>query len=667
MLAFLCLLPSAGGTFAAVGSLDGYIFDAAGAPLAGVEVLLGRTSGRVLATRTDAWGEYRFEDLVAGSYLLLATKVGYRATIVRVNTLAASTLDLTLRLLGDPAGADGPVPPRPADESWALRLPVRDILREIGQESILTLAPRGEVSETVADTDPGANLTRSSRFNAEIQQWFSMALGGAQVADNSDDDGRSTEILLGGDNGRGVSWSVAGGSIRSSASFQDADLARVDDETHEVEVSVNVSADVDNKVDITAWFGQSDHLYDLAGMEEGDGVGRRSRTWGYAAHWNSRFRGTNLDLRVGYGSANLGSLRSAEMGAVQALQDEHWRANGSVSFSPGPGHEMRVGMSASVRDFGSEEIRLTFDPMLAGPGGPVGTGRRGWSVNVFGRETYAITEPLALVVGIDYHHIGFDRPVSYLLPQAGVTYRPADQQTLRAQVMFKLEDRPDALPGEEEIDRAPGVGRRVGYLLAWESALGASMSISLTAAIRPYAQERLVEDEYLAFDLQVHRALFVSDGNASSRELSLRLEKRFSRVHTSVGGRVGQVEGNLISYLPSEIPTQALSEDTVRFVSTSVHTAILPSGTRFSLDYQQIENQGMQLSQGVLGPMTYRALEALVQQALFSHSAGGEWRLLVGYREVVNTSEEVASAEELARLGVPDRIRRVSAGVSIRF
>ena len=83
------------------------------------------------------------------------------------------------------------------------------------------------------------------------------------------------------------------------------------------------------------------------------------------------------------------------------------------------------------------------------------------------------------------------------------------------------------------------------------------------------------------------------------------------------------MEGTFFSYLPNEIPTQELARNLVRFLSTTLETVIIPSGTQIRLDYRLIQNEQVQVNDAGLGPMTYSSLDMLVQQELFqSRSAG---------------------------------------------
>lgn len=649
--------------------VQGEILDLAGQPLAGVRVLLGRAGGDVFGVDTATDGSFSFPPLDPGRYLLVASKAGYQTSLRHIDAIAGGGLDLTLRLLGDtlPPGA-GPPPP-PPDAAWMLRLPARDVLREMQPVEMVASGPSA-VAGAPEGVAPVAPIPGPAGVGGAVEQWFSLALGGPTGEAAPLEDGRSTGVRLEGRHGDAVSWSVLGHTGRESAAFEGQPLTTLQDQSHQVQVSVNVAADRHNEFDVSAYFDQNDRNFDVAEEEDAASLAQRSRAWGYAAQWSGQVRGSDLDVQVGYGAANLEPAHGAAPGdsSVVPLEDQRWQALGAIAFSPGERHRLRLGMRAGVYQFDSADLRLTLGPGWS-EAGPVGLGQRGWSVNLFGRESYEISAPVALDFGFDFHHLGFDEPVSFLLPQAGVTYRPGEGQSLRALVMMKLDDRHGSVAEAGGSVSAAGDApvRQVGYLLSWNGEFGGRLSLSVSGTVRPYAQERFVDDLDMAFDPIAGRSLFVSDGDASSREVALRLEKRFTAVEHSTGVRVGTIEGSLISYLPNDIPSQVMGYNEVRFVAGNLQTRFLRSGTRVRLDYQRVDNGNLHLGEGESAPLTYSELDVVVEQKIFSPPGRGDWRLLIGYEEILNTSSSEGASLELARLGVADQLRRVNGGVSINF
>lgn len=120
---------SAGGPGHAVA---GVTVDPSGAALAGVEIRvarLGHGAGSLPLVRvqSDELGRFALTSLAPGAYRVVAVKGGYAVLIGQIDTVFQSTLELVLR----PAANAAPGT-KPADNSWTLRLPRRDVLEEHG-------------------------------------------------------------------------------------------------------------------------------------------------------------------------------------------------------------------------------------------------------------------------------------------------------------------------------------------------------------------------------------------------------------------------------------------------------------------------------------------------------------------------------------------------------
>ena len=648
--------------------VQGAILDLAGSPVGGVRVLLGRSGSEVVAAVTEGDGRFVFPPVDPGRYLLIASKLGYQTTLRRIDTAAAPAVDLTLRLLGEalPPGSERPVP---ADAAWMLRLPARDILRSL-EPSIAGADPSlPEPAPAPGSVARGSStaVRPRSQVDGEIQQWFSLALGRQPGETAPIEDGRSTEVYVAGRYGEALTWSIAGQTGREAAAFEEGPLTGVADETHQVLMNVNLAADPHNRVDLVAYFDQNDHQFNSsAALPESEPSARRNRAWGYNAGWKGQVGESSLDVHLEYGAAD---LTGANPSGWEPVQDQRWGASGAIAFSPAARHRLRVGMRADVYQFESDELRLPLGPEWSAVS-PVALGERGWSVNVFGRESYELLAPLDLDFGFDLHHVGFEQPVSFLLPQAGVTYRPASGQTVRALVMVKLDDQQAdglAAGGGLTPDEPGGAAQRMGYLLSWSGQFDGRVSLEISGAIRPYAQERLVDEADLGSPVGGRHSLFISDGSASSRELSARVQKDVGRVRHSTGISAGRIEGSLLAYAPSSTSPQALGTSAVEFLGAYLSTQVLPTGTQVRLEYQRVESNHLTGLAGSAVEVTYSGVDVVVQQRIFAKPGHGDWRLLVGYEAILNSSADDAGAVELARVGVAGDLRRVNGGVSISF
>ncbi|MBP7147701.1 MAG: carboxypeptidase regulatory-like domain-containing protein [Acidobacteria bacterium] len=112
-------------------ALTGVTLGPGGRVLSGVEIRVSSLvpGGSFLPqrVRSDARGHFSVGNLPPGEYRVIALKGGYAVLIGQINTLVQDTLELILRPAGDP----GPPGTRPADGSWTLRLPRRDVLEDL--------------------------------------------------------------------------------------------------------------------------------------------------------------------------------------------------------------------------------------------------------------------------------------------------------------------------------------------------------------------------------------------------------------------------------------------------------------------------------------------------------------------------------------------------------
>ena len=641
--------------------LRGRIVDGAGSPVEGVQVFLGRTGEEIVSVLSDRDGRFLFEGIRPGGYTLLAIKDGYQAAFSRVNTVVQHSLDLTLNLLGETVDGTRDQEPRRTDAGWMLRLPRRDLLREVERDAVPVASRESEGAEELPAARTGARPVQGRPgFQAEIRQWYSMAWRG-ELADDTPDDGTVTQVALSGQRGDSLVWAVAGELQRSSLELEDNALSSHDASSQQLQFNVDLAPNPRNQVGISAYFDQSDLSYALADF--GGAEGRDTQMWGYDAAWSTRLGAeSDLDLQVGYGAARAdgAGMNAGEDGGL-GLSDQRWRARGAVTFTPAAGHRLQLGMRAHVFDFDSEDVRLTLGPQLA-MDGLMGTGRQGWTVSLYGRDTFDVASRLALDVGFDYHHIGFEEVAFLLVPQAGVTYRPTPGQTVRALVTVNVRER---LGGPEPEAETFEPRSRVGYLVSWERESARNLSLAVAAAIRPFTQEMAAAGP--VFAPTRGGIVFASDGNASSRELSFRVEKRMRVVHSATGMRVGDMEGRLLSYVPGDIPSQSLGYNLARFVSTTVDTVIVPTGTNIGLTFHWVDNDNLRLGPDVAGPVTFQSLDMMVQQQLQMVPGRAQWKVLLAYREILNQAESVGESDELTRIGVADQLRRVSGGVSVSF
>jgi iron complex outermembrane receptor protein len=153
-----------------VGSIAGKVVSAGGAPAEGVEVLLVDLRRR---TSTDAAGEFSFEDVPPGPYLIQAESARFGRSVLRVNVEpeAQATADLTLdvHVHHESVIVSAQADPRSADE---LARPVAELS---GDE--LRLRMQSTLGETLSQL-PGVS---SSYFGPGASRPIIRGLGGDRI------------------------------------------------------------------------------------------------------------------------------------------------------------------------------------------------------------------------------------------------------------------------------------------------------------------------------------------------------------------------------------------------------------------------------------------------------------------------------------------------------
>ncbi len=126
-------------------AFGGVTLDASGSALSGVEIrVLPLTRGAgalpVMRALSDAEGRFALGALAPGAYRLVAVKGGYAVLVGQIDTVVQKTVELVLR----PAAGAAPGA-NPADGSWTLRLPNRDVLEDAGFDAARANALDGPV------------------------------------------------------------------------------------------------------------------------------------------------------------------------------------------------------------------------------------------------------------------------------------------------------------------------------------------------------------------------------------------------------------------------------------------------------------------------------------------------------------------------------------------
>ncbi|HEX8247618.1 MAG TPA: TonB-dependent receptor [Pyrinomonadaceae bacterium] len=158
-LSFIFFLFSADASAQTTGSVSGTIRDAAGAAIAGADVSLLSAQQLVLRSATsDAAGNYRFENVAAGSYVVQAAHASFspQRQAVQINSSAAATVDLVLEINTLTANVTVTAETNTAADKNNIPAQINVITEDaISQRATAVLAQ-------VADEEPGVSLQRTS-------------------------------------------------------------------------------------------------------------------------------------------------------------------------------------------------------------------------------------------------------------------------------------------------------------------------------------------------------------------------------------------------------------------------------------------------------------------------------------------------------------------------
>jgi hypothetical protein len=615
--------------------------------------------------------------LVPGLYALTARKDGYDSVSSKLNTLIDRSVTLVLPpVLGEMLPDDGAVD-LPPDSGWALRLPRRDLLRDLGTEAALlpdTGASASAPSAPVATRTAGDT---GSRVDGQLEQTFAFFSADGEA------EGRTTQVDVGASLGSDARLSLSGLSGGTSLDTgSDANSLHKEHEHQFARLGAEFRPRPNDRVEFTALLRERSYTLVPAMAEPEDGFDQDLE--GYAARWQRTLgdRGS-MDVSVDYRAVEVmaraaSTPSSTEDGASSVFSNadnELWQAVGSVQLDLSDRRRMSV-------DLRARRVNVATPGSLAMPafqpsGSVPGDGRERWAFDLHGREERALDGPLSLDYGFRYHRrtegVFSQASTDAFIPEAGVTIAQQDGTRWSAGISLAL-DTPEALFEETRSTPAglqeDGLLSRVGYRVGVRHPFQRhDLTLALDATYHPYAYAPLYRDTpepNLAGPLQ--RPFVVSEGNADSLQVGLGLEKRFRSFVAALESQLGQVEGYMATGYFDEVPVQELTYNIVRYMVASARGYRPGSGTLVHLDYQRYLNDPSDDLDLSGPPYEFERIDLGLEQELpFIALWDARWRLLVAYQTLRTDSEERADLATLRGAGVLPSESRLSGGLAIRF
>jgi len=612
----------------------------------------------VAEVRTRPNGRYEV-NLKPGVYRVAAVKEGYLTTFRRVNTTVRTTINLVLHPMPSPDEIDEPLP---GTEAWSLQVPRRSVLRDEGVEVVLAdaiepvapaPAPRDVVDGTVAHMFAVAGLSSASGERSDVQ-------------------GSETHISLSTalrDRGQ-IKVSGHRDNLRGSGTLADDGSAERDRTALEVDLAYDTS--LDSRLGVRAFFDSNDLMIASPGYTL-----EAQRSWGYDANWSKQidpassvevkvdYRDTALDVPTGMTGGFRAVVDGGGATANTLLSNRMVGAETSYQGVAGERHQVRVGMRAQMLQLPAPNARV------AGPGAFAGTSAEaGWSVRVDAEDAWRVSGPVTVLYGVAYHHSLQSIDWSVVVPRVGAVWSPRWFK-VRGMVSYFTEGRQPNYFDPVAPAAIDAARPEVGYDLALDVPMPAGLRMIGAVSYEPVQYGFAGYHRGAAGGIP-DRPIYLTDGNAETRESSLRLERSFGTTATWIRVSRGNAEG-MLAHMPAvEMPVYVLSERSLEFATGRFGVRMLPWGTEFQAEYQRVEDTSLGTASLSSLPVQ-RFIEVRVSQDLmWFDTSRSTWRVLLAARSVSSDDIPESLNPTPSTAGDDPEIvsllnQQISAGVSVLF
>jgi hypothetical protein len=652
----------------------GVVQDSVGHGLPGVEILvysLGASAGAPLAVLlTDDRGRFSLEGIGTGSVLLALNKPGYPIRLAQANSRLLSLLQIRL----GPETKAAPQVATPGDSmDWVLRLSRTDILKEeepqIPQPSA---APEGESGKTGLASGSSSAVVEPGKLpvSGEVNQWYTSSLAGIGGRPEApDSSGRATTVQVAGDLlGRG-DWEVRG--LAESLSTEGAGIGSGglggDQGANRLRLAMRYNVSPEDSVLVQARFDRDSYRSD-ADAADFVPANQAVRTLGYQANWK-RSMGTakGLEVTTGFLHAQArvpgGIEAGAEAGALAGdeLRDWHWNAQAGYHLQLAREHHLSLAARTRVYSYDQRDAGWILTPMHSDLT-MLDSGQRGWGLSLSGEDSWQLSQPLSLILGLDTHvSEGIERSV-IVVPRIGAR-RAGEQSTLQGWILVRTDNLGSVESRQGDSNGRGGpesetLGFRAEILQKFQgnwvlsghierNPLGASALVGLSGAADSSTQE----------------LMFVTDPSAWSQEAGFSVTKRLRGVEGSIESDHGRVMGKMAGSL-TEAPVLVLEDGGVRYLALKVTASVQKTDTRVHLDYTRLD--GGQGDPAAGAPLSASRVDLSILQPIpfVSNRGAGSWKILLGFQSV---SRDPGSRADMSEEALPDKINRFSGGVGVTF
>ncbi|MFQ5767416.1 MAG: carboxypeptidase regulatory-like domain-containing protein [Acidobacteriota bacterium] len=604
------------------GRISGRALDGAGRILSGVKILVAaqEDGGHPLKGWTDSLGRFLFRHLPPRKeYLLVATKSGYLAAVARIRALPATGIELFLRPLTEKAGAD---------MNWVLRLPGRDLLRDLRDE-LVTAEPFIQRSGSLS----------GEPVRAEVEQRMGQSQTGGGLGAGRD---LGTRVEVAGPVSSRVRW-------QSTARVQSRQLGEDHGGRFREDTEMGVSAGLQ--------MGEAE-------KELSAGFRFRTREAGFGqAAGGQQNRALGLDLvsdLKGLGhphlSFHLRDLASRPTGIAADGSAASRRSLGlSMMQTYQVGRRHRLETAVTVRHFsqGEDGGGVVPDNGAGRPGENVWLAPRGNWVILSVRDRQTPGEGLHFSYGLDLERT--DREGMAWIPGMDLEWRPAARTRLSTGFKYRRSQDPDS---DTVLRQDP-------------SPLSARLSIlqeltqhtSLTIGVR---QQRLSLLDPFAGDDWSKGGAFSgvwTDGVARSRGIRVSLSQELGSVVGRLSFLSGEMQGQIAVPDPFTLGAAPFRPGSARFKMVQAVAVVPGSRTEVSMALRELASGQLDEEIRIVGIRFSQGLQVPFR-------VPGQWRILVDYESIGGGRpfSPVAGGRLLAAPAATSApVARVSGGVAVRF
>ncbi|MCI0409610.1 MAG: TonB-dependent receptor [Acidobacteria bacterium] len=594
-------------------------------------------------------------------------KPGYPVRLAQANSRLLSLLQIQLGpdvnpALGENSSSDS--------MDWVLRLPRTDILKEedpqVPEPFVSHDGGGGKTGFTGSGSPPIALETGRLPVSGEVNQWYTSSLagmGGSPQAPGSS--GRATTVQVAGDLlGRG-DWEVRG--LAESLSTEGAALGGFvsDQGANRLRVAMRYKVSPEDSVQVQARFDRDSYRAD--GESEAFAPSSQAvRTLGYQANWTRNLgKDSGLQVATGFIHAQASVPWDVEAGSGSGergdeLRDWHWNAQAGYRLQLPRAHRLSLAARTRVYNYDQRDAGWILAPIRPDLS-MLDSGQRGWGLSLSGEDTWQLSQPVSLILGLDTHvSEGMDRNV-ILVPRIGAR-KQGEQSTLQGWVLVRTDNLGSDSRQGGFIGRGATESETLGFRAEILQRFQGNWVVGGHVERNPLGASAILSQPGIS-DPSTPEVMLITDPSAWSQEAGFSVSKSLKGVEGSLESDHGRVVGRMAGGL-TEAPVLVLEEGGVRYLAVKVTANVQKTDTQVRLDYTHLTETEVDETAGTA--LSASRVDVVILQPIpfVSNRGAGAWRILLGFQSL---SRGPGSGTEPLENAMPEKINRFSGGVGVSF